>query len=273
MFEILPVNSNDNILAFKVTGKLTDNDYKQFLPTLEEAIRKSGPLSLYVEMQDFEGWEVKAAWDDLRFDLQHDDDFKRIAIIADQPFLHAAIKFVNFFSHIDMRFFNKDESAIAWDWLNEKPQPVEPLKPVQAYKNILLPTDFSIYSDMAASRALQISQQYNATLQILHTVENFTYYNDAFDPLITEIQIPDEVFMTQAQENMKKFCERNELGDEVIIEIQWSDPKDGIISWAKEKQNDLIVMGMHSRHGIERLLGSVSNAVLHDAPCDVLIVK
>ncbi len=75
MFEILPVNDDKDILAFKATGKLTDADYKQFLPVLEEMIRNNGRISLYIEMQAFEGWEAKAAWDDLRFGLQHDDDF------------------------------------------------------------------------------------------------------------------------------------------------------------------------------------------------------
>jgi len=49
--------------------------------------------------------------------------------------------------------------------------------------------------------------------------------------------------------------------------------KRSIISWAQERNIDLIVMGSHGRHGVERLLGSVSNAVLHKATCDVLIVK
>ena len=32
MFEILPANDDNNILAFKVSDKLTDVDYKEFLP-------------------------------------------------------------------------------------------------------------------------------------------------------------------------------------------------------------------------------------------------
>jgi universal stress protein A len=36
---------------------------------------------------------------------------------------------------------------------------------------------------------------------------------------------------------------------------------------------DLIVIGSHGREGIQRLLGSTANAVLHGAPCDVLAVR
>jgi len=273
MFEILPVNDDNDILAFKVSGKLTDADYKQFLPILEEMIRKAGRISLYIEMQDFEGWEAKAAWDDLRFGLQHDDDFKRIAIVADKPLMHAAIAIVNFFSHTEMRIFDIAESDTAWDWLGEKPQTSKALKPIQPYQNILLPTDFSIFSDIAAKRALQIAGQYGANLCVLHTVEDVTYYNEAYDPIIAEIPQPNDLLMVQANEHMQKFCERNELGKDVEIKTEWGNPKRSIISWVQEKKSDLIVMGSHGRHGVERLLGSVSNAIVHKAPCDVLIVK
>jgi len=273
MFEILPVNDKD-ILAFRASGKLTDADYKQFLPVLEEMIRKSGRISLYIEMQDFEGWEAQAAWDDLHFGLQHDDDFKRIAIIAEKPLIHAAIGFVNLFSHIEMRFFDNSETEAAWDWLREKPAASESAEPVQPYKNILLPTDFSAHSDMAAKRARQIAEQHGAHLHVLHAVEDFVYYNEAYDPVVAEIPLPqDDILMQRAIEQMQKFCERNELDRNTEIETQWGSPKWSIVSWANEKNIDLIIMGSHGRHGIERLLGSVSNSVLHKARCDVLIVK
>lgn len=273
MFEILPVNDKD-ILAFKASGKLTDADYKQFLPVLETMIRKVGQVSLYVELQDFKGWQAKAAWDDLHFGLQHDNDFKRIAIIADKPLVHAAIGFINFFSHIEMRFFESSESEAAWDWLREKPVSSEPEKSVQPYKNILLPTDFSAHSDMAAKRALQIVEQTGAQLHVLHAIEEVMYYNEAYDPLIAEIPLPEDDFlMTQAVAHMQKFCERNNLDKTAVIETQWGNPKWSVIAWATEKNIDLIIMGSHGRHGLGRLLGSVSNSVLHKAHCDVLIVK
>jgi len=279
MFEILPINNKDkDILAFKVSGKLTDADYKQFLPVLETMIQKKGRISLYIEAQDFKGWEAKAAWDDLRFGLQHDNDFKRIAIISDKSLVHTATGFVNFFSHIDMRFFDENESEAAWDWLREIPQASKSLAPVQPYKNILLPTDFSVHSDIAARRALQIAKQDGAQLHVLHAVENLVYYNEAYDPVIAEIDPPeDDLLFKMATEHMQKYCERNNLdkllGKAVKIEIQWGNPKWSILAMAEKNNTDLIVMGSHGHHGFERLLGSVSNAVLHKARCDVLIVK
>jgi universal stress protein A len=42
---------------------------------------------------------------------------------------------------------------------------------------------------------------------------------------------------------------------------------------ADKWSTDLIVVGSHGRHGIQVLLGSTANAVLHSAQCDVLAVR
>ena len=47
---------------------------------------------------------------------------------------------------------------------------------------------------------------------------------------------------------------------------------DVILDVARWKEADLIVVGNRSMHGPRRILGSVSNAVSHHAPCTVLLV-
>jgi len=46
-----------------------------------------------------------------------------------------------------------------------------------------------------------------------------------------------------------------------------------ITRYADDKQADLIVIGSHGRHGLQRLLGSTATPVLHNAKCDVLAVR
>ena len=272
MFEIIPVNDK-GILAFKASGKLTDADYQQFLPILEGLIRDAGVLSLYIELEDFHGWEARAAWDDFRFDLQHDRDFKRIAIVGDKGWEPAAIKLVNLFTHGDMRFFSRDEATVAWDWLEERPQQEQAPEPARAYTHLLLAVDFSSFSECAARRAVEMAGQYGAQLDVLHVVEELVFYNEWNDSVIADIPLRDESLKDAALDSMHKFAERTGLGKDTRLEVQWGNPKRSIVSWAREKGVDLIVTGSHGRHGIERLLGSVSTSVLHHAPCDVLIVR
>ena len=272
MFELLPVNDK-GIFAFKASGKLSDADYRKFLPTLEELIRKSGRVSLYIELEDFQGWEPKAAWDDLRFGMQHDRDFRRIAIVGDKAWEHSAIALANFFTHSKMLFFSKAEAELAWDWLKETPHQQEPVTPVQPYRHILLATDFSEFSERAALRALELSQHYNARFEVLHVVEEMVFYAEEYDPVIADIPLQNEVLKEQAEVSMKKFAGRTGLPGDIRLEVQWGQPKWGIVSWSREQDIDLIVMGSHGRHGFKRLLGSVSSSVLHQAHCEVLVVK
>ncbi len=271
MFEILPVNDK-SILAFKASGKLTDADYQQFLPRLEDLIRKSGYLSLYIELEDFQGWEAQAAWDDLHFGLQHDRDFRRIAIVGDRALEHSAIALANLFTHTEMRYFGKDEEEAAWDWLEEKPQQIQAPTPVQPYRKLLLATDFSLYSEHAAQRASELAGQYGAQLHVLHVLEQMIFYYEYDDPILVD-PLHDELLEEKARERLRKYVERTGLGKDAEQEVQFGNPKWSIVSWAREKEVDLIVMGSHGHRGIERLLGSVSSSVLHKAHCDVLIVK
>lgn len=60
MFQFIPVAERD-LFAFRATGKLTDDDYQVFLPQLEELIEARGPISMLMELEDFHGWDAKAA--------------------------------------------------------------------------------------------------------------------------------------------------------------------------------------------------------------------
>jgi nucleotide-binding universal stress UspA family protein len=53
-----------------------------------------------------------------------------------------------------------------------------------------------------------------------------------------------------------------------------SDPRHGIVDEARAWKADLIVIGSHGRHGLDRLLlGSVAEGVLRHAPCSVEVVR
>jgi universal stress protein A len=58
------------------------------------------------------------------------------------------------------------------------------------------------------------------------------------------------------------------------VAVLYGRPASEIHAQARKIQADLIVIGLHGRHGLPRLmLGSTANAVLHGAPCDVLTVR
>jgi len=57
------------------------------------------------------------------------------------------------------------------------------------------------------------------------------------------------------------------------LQILNGSPAHEIHRFARENNIDLIVIGTHGQKGLQLLLGSTANAVLHGAGCDVLSVR
>jgi nucleotide-binding universal stress UspA family protein len=63
-------------------------------------------------------------------------------------------------------------------------------------------------------------------------------------------------------------------GESANAEIWYGGPALELIEGAERNQADLMVVGSHGHSAVERFfMGSVSEKVLHHAPCSVLIVK
>jgi len=74
-----------------------------------------------------------------------------------------------------------------------------------------------------------------------------------------------------ARTRLSRLAEQSELLDTEVLVVEGS-PKEEIVLAAKRQHADLIVMGTHERHGLHRLHSSTTDSVVHNAPCDVLIV-
>ncbi|MEZ5306991.1 MAG: universal stress protein [Pyrinomonadaceae bacterium] len=85
-----------------------------------------------------------------------------------------------------------------------------------------------------------------------------------------------------AKEGAKKSLDdavaklREAIGDDVAItsDMAVGSPESRIVEEAEEMKADLIVVGSHGYNRWERLLlGSVSDSVIHHAPCSVMVVR
>ncbi|MCF6807720.1 STAS/SEC14 domain-containing protein [Thiotrichales bacterium 19S9-12] len=113
------VTDNGRYLYLCVEGKLTHEDYIQFLiPSLEEAINKYGKLRLMMEIENFSGWELQAAWDDLNVGIKHRKNFERIAIIGDAKWQELMTKIFGFFITGETKYFPIEEKNQAEDWVS-----------------------------------------------------------------------------------------------------------------------------------------------------------
>lgn len=106
-----------NVIAIQASGKLTHEDYELLLPTVKEVIQKHGKVRFWIELIDFHGWEPRASWDDLKFDVQHGSNYERCAIVGESKWQEWMTKLSKPFFTI--KFFNEDQREQAWQWLLE----------------------------------------------------------------------------------------------------------------------------------------------------------
>ena len=273
MFQQIPVN-DENIIAYRVSGKLTHEDYQQFLPTLEALLKENPSLSLFIELDNFKGWDLQAAWDDFKFGMDHADEMSRIAIVGHNAWQKWMTRLAQPFLQAQIQYFSHDHLIDAWDWLRKKDEK-EPLKELHPYKHILIPVDFTEYSLRIAQRAKEISELYEADLSIIHVIENtvlFTdYYDDFYDTYSLDIVDQQQQLFDISKSRLKQFVAQLNSRS-VNAEIIQGTPVSSILSYAEAQQIDLIVMGTHGYKGIERLLGSTAAGVVHKSRCEVLTV-
>lgn len=116
MIEIL-TKVHDDTLAIRMSGEITSHDYDLIIPLLEEKIKTHGTINLYCEMEELEEVEPKAVWKDLKFDIKHFNDFRKVAIVGDKQWLEWGAKFAKPFTSAEVKYFDETEKARAMEWL------------------------------------------------------------------------------------------------------------------------------------------------------------
>jgi nucleotide-binding universal stress UspA family protein len=139
-------------------------------------------------------------------------------------------------------------------------------------EHILVPIDFSEYSDHALDYAIPFASKLQARLTLLHVIEVFPVSD-------TEaVMLPPDYFLeleVSANRQMRSYLERvTTAGLKGEVAVVHGTPFQVITETAKERQIDLIIMGTHGRTGLRHLwLGSVAERVVRLAPCPVLVVR
>jgi len=142
-------------------------------------------------------------------------------------------------------------------------------------KKILLPTDFSDYSQNAAAYATEFANSFGAELHLLHVMQDLV----ATVPEPGLAFPPPGDYMQELQQSAEQGLAKlpdpplND-GGKVVRVVRQGPPFLEVVRYAKENDIDLIIMGTHGRSGLSHvLLGSVAEKVVRKAPCPVLTVR
>ena len=120
MFEVLEEWTSGGVVALRVSGKLIHADYEGFVPKLEDAIEEFGDIRCLIDMTDLDGVELRAVWDELKFDLKHATKVSRCGVVGDRAWERWATAAAHpIFRKAEIRFFERSEFDSAVEWVRQ----------------------------------------------------------------------------------------------------------------------------------------------------------
>lgn len=141
----------------------------------------------------------------------------------------------------------------------------------QLYKHILIATDLSDHTHFIIKRGAEIAKLSGAKLSVIHVLSHapVAYAGEFSVPIDVEY---DAALKKQAQTQLSKIGKQYDIPEKSLY-LQEGSVKLAVTDLAKKIHADLIIVGTHGHTGIELLLGSQANAILHTAPSDVWMIK
>ncbi|MBC5766880.1 universal stress protein [Ramlibacter albus] len=143
------------------------------------------------------------------------------------------------------------------------------------YQHILVPLDGSRTASLALGKAAALAKVFKSKVTLATVVDTH-----AFAHAGAELTIGHREYIAAANANADNMLAQaaadlaKEGVDAATKRVDVHAPHEGIITAANEAGADLIVMGSHGRHGMQKLLlGSVAQRVLTHTTLPVLVVR
>ncbi len=139
------------------------------------------------------------------------------------------------------------------------------------YKHILVATDLAENCGALIARAASIAHLTKATMSLAHVLPHslVPYAGEFSIPIDAELEA---TIKKQAKKQLASLGKKYHVDTESQYLLEGS-VKVEVTELAKKIHADLIVVGTHGYEGIELLLGSQANAILHAAQCDVWVIR
>jgi nucleotide-binding universal stress UspA family protein len=145
---------------------------------------------------------------------------------------------------------------------------------------LLLAVDGSACSEAAVQTVIDRFRPEHTDVKVLHAVEWMKEM-----PLCFQFAEGPTAGQAITDSRNQSFDRARQLVERVAAQLEFKgfrtsvstpdrDPRHAILDCAREWPANMIVVGSHGRHGIDRLLlGSVAESVVRHAPCSVEIVR
>lgn len=151
-------------------------------------------------------------------------------------------------------------------------RPAQAKSELLAFRNILVPSDFSSASDKAFKYALNFSQHFGAQLHVIHVLERVLSPQFAGLP---EAPAFSEEEVAAAAKNLRAWAKSaGATGAGAKLVLRNGFPAHEIVEAAKDLAVDLVIIATQGLTGWKHFcIGSTAERVVRAAPCPVLVVR
>lgn len=105
------------VLGVRMSGRLAHEDYERLDHLIDAERPEGGRINLVCEVEGFEGWTLRAAFDDAELGLvRAPREVRRLAVVTDSDWIRRAVELFAPLMPYSMRAFALGEREAAWAW-------------------------------------------------------------------------------------------------------------------------------------------------------------
>ena len=129
------------------------------------------------------------------------------------------------------------------------------------YKTILCAIEASTEGKTVLAKASKLADIYGAKLSVIHVLP-YTLLPNNYQKKLKEDIVPKIEKITAAHGITKKNCS-----------IKVGKPYQLICKEVVKRKADLVIIGTHSKKGLQAAIGSTATGVANNAKCDVTLIR
>lgn len=112
-------NDATKTATIKVSGKITEADYKAAVEPMQQFIDRHGTVRFIEVIESFHGFDPSVIWPGMKFDWKNLPHISRVAVVSDMGWIGPLSKAAGYFMNTKLRTFGLDELEEARKWVQE----------------------------------------------------------------------------------------------------------------------------------------------------------
>ena len=142
--------------------------------------------------------------------------------------------------------------------------------------NIIVPTDFSDYSDLAFKRAIDLAEACQAKIYLTHVVEESPdifalerFNKEGQNKIMKDLEKQSKEFF---EKQIAKYPEAQKA--DIETKVLRGVPSKEILNFQKKINADMVVIATHGQTAFEEFFwGNTASKIVRHSNCSVLVVR